>query len=135
MPRFFFDFLGGESVRDGVGCEFESLELAYLDAYRSMIQIGADLLLEQKDPSRQRIEITDGRGVVLMTLSFDEVFQSRGGRRLPDATFLEIRLAFESNRRLRGEIQEACAEARANVALARATLGRANASVRVGEDS
>ncbi len=132
MPRYHFNFCGGDDdAADEVGCEFRNLELAYLDAYQSMVRIGADLLLEQKDPSVQRIEITDEGGVVLMTLPFDEVFRRRSSRRtaLPDS--VRLRTQIESSRRLGSDIRAACVEARASVAAARATLGRANESDRV----
>lgn len=132
MPRFFFNFLGGaDSAVDEIGCEFGDLELAYLDAYRSMVRIGADLLLEQKDPSDQRIEITDDVGTVLMILPFDDVFRRRSSRHLPVADSTRLRSQIESSRRLGSDIRAACAEARASVAAARATLGRARESAEV----
>ena len=132
MPRYFFNFLGGdEASADEVGCDFASLDLAYLDAYQSMVRIGADLLLEQKDPSLQSIEITDDQGIVLMVLPFDEVFRRRPVRRGAAPDCVRLRLQIESSRRLGHDIRAACAEARASVAAARATLGRANASERI----
>lgn len=132
MPRFFFNFLGdADSAADNVGCEFATLDLAYLDAYQSMVRIGADLLLEQKDPSVQRIEITDDGGVILMTLPFDEVFRRRVKRRSTSSVSAGLRTQIESSRRLGSDIRNACAEARASVAAARATLGRANEAERV----
>lgn len=132
MTRYFFNFRGGsDEAADEVGCEFENLDLAYLDAYQSMVRIGADLLLEQKDPSLQWIEIADEEGLVLMTLPFDEVFQRR--RMTPASSLHNVKLKrqIESSRRLGNDIRAACAEARASVAAARATLGRANESGRV----
>lgn len=129
MPRYFFHFRGGsDGVTDEVGCDFGNLDLAYLDAYASMVRIGADLLLEQKDPSLQRIEITDERGLVLMTLPFDDVFRRRSTRRTPPLDGARLRSQIESSRRLGSDIRAACVEARASVAAARATLGRARAS-------
>ena len=129
MPRFYFNFLGGEdSAADEFGCEFESLDLAYLDAYQSMVRIGADLLLEQKDPSNQRIEITNDRGTILMILPFDDVFRRRPSRRPAVPENDRLRIQIESSRRLGNDIRAACTEARASVAAARATLGRASAS-------
>lgn len=132
MPVYHFNFCGGgEDATDEVGCEFGSLDLAYLDAYQSMVRIGADLLLEQKDPSLNRIEITDGGGVVLMTLPFDEVFRRRPSRppTPPDSAKLHSRI--ECSRRLGKDIRAACGEARAAVAVARATLERARDNERV----
>ena len=132
MPRYFFNFLGGDqAAEDDVGCDFGSLDLAYLDAYQSMVRIGADLLLEQKDPSRQSIEITDDRGTVLMTLPFDEVFRRRPPRHATAPYGDKLRTQIESSRRLGHDIRAACAEARASVAAARATLGRANECERI----
>lgn len=129
MPHFYFNFLGGEdNAADEFGCEFESLDLAYLDAYQSMVRIGADLLLEQKDPSNQRIEITDGSGTILMVLPFDDVFRRRSSRRPAVPASDRLRIQPESSRRLGDDIRAACIEARASVAAARATLVRASAS-------
>lgn len=132
MPRYFFNFLGGsDSAADEIGCDFKDLDLAYLDAYRSMVRIGAELLLEQKDPSQQRIEITDDVGTVLMTLPFDDVFRRRSARHpaVPDSA--RLRAQIESSRRLGHDIRAACAAARASVAVARETLDRANETERV----
>ncbi len=129
MPRFYFNFLGSDdSAADEFGCEFNSLDLAYLDAYQSMVRIGADLLLEQKDPSNQRIEITDDGGTVLMTLPFDDVFRRRSSRHQAGPESDRLRTQLESSRRLGNDIRAACIEARASVAAARATLDRASAS-------
>ena len=114
MPRFYFNFLGGDnSAADEFGSEFDNLNLAYLDAYQSMVRIGADLLLEQKDPSNQCIEITDDGGTVLMTLPFDDVFRRRSSRRPAVPESDRLRTQLESSRRLGNDIRAACIEARA----------------------
>ena len=131
MTRFFFNFRGGsDDAVDEVGCEFDNLDLAYLDAYQSMVRIGADLLLEQKDPSQQWIEIADRDGTVLMTLPFDEVFRRRRTAPTSSPYGVKLKNQMESSRRLGNDIRLACAEARASVAAARATLDRANESER-----
>lgn len=128
VPRFHFDFHDTDgALRDGVGCEFDTFELAYLDAYRSMVRIGADLILEQRDPSSQRIEILDENRLPLATLSFDEVFRRRP-RRSAAVSYTPLAALIEDSRRLGAEIKLACVDARASVADARRTLERADAA-------
>ena len=125
MPVFYFQHHSpSHTMRDDIGCDFASLELAYLDAYRSMIEIGAELLKMQEDPSGHRIDITDHGGHLLMDLSFSEVFQKRRPpRRGVERGALKAKL--QRFRELRGEIEDVCLSARASMATAHELLRRA----------
>ena len=135
MRRYFFDFHGGNNeMRDEEGCEFADLDLAYLDAYRSMVRIGAEDLIEQRDPSANRIDIRDENETVLITLAFDEVFRPRKGERPARSGWESVlQLQLQRSRSLRDELGLVCATARLSIANARMTIERArtNPSVRL----
>lgn len=133
MPRYHFNFYDGRGAAadvDEIGCDFDNLDLAYLDAYRSMVRIGAEMLLEQKNPSMMRIEIVDGSGRMLLTLPFDEVFAQRVKPAPTRTSREELRRRFETSRRLTAEIRGACAMARTSIAVARVTMKRADLKAR-----
>ena len=74
--RFFFALSGaGDSSRDEIGAEFESLDEAYLEACRAALEISFEMLRERNDPSSLKFEITDSQGVILTDLPFAEVLK------------------------------------------------------------
>ncbi|GJE49964.1 hypothetical protein GOFOIKOB_3005 [Methylobacterium tardum] len=74
MPRFYFHLRGPNGLeRDYTGLEFASIEAAYLEAYRTVPGLGADLAAQRMDPARYVFEITDPAGRLLMEVPFTEV--------------------------------------------------------------
>ena len=74
MPLLFFHYRTANSYEvDTIGGEFASLELAYLDAHRGVIDIAAELLRAGKNPTQHCIDVADAEGRVLMDLPFREV--------------------------------------------------------------
>ena len=76
MPRFFFNLNSQGNVSiDEVGTEFSSLESAYLDACKAILDIGLEKLRSRQDPAKDSFEIIDENRNVLMEVPFFEVLQ------------------------------------------------------------
>ena len=134
MPQYFFHYKTPDGyTRDDVGCSFASLELAYLDAYRSVIDIGAEVLKRQENPALHRIEIADDAGHILMEISFSEIFQGKNRRSTsPNQLRERQRILLADYRRLRNksfqlrdDIAAICDSARLSVRKAHELLERA----------
>jgi hypothetical protein len=82
MPRFYFHLRGEEGVsRDTEGIDFESIDEAFLDAFRAATDLWRELLIARKDPRLHAFEITDAAGEVLIVLPFMEVLETaRSGK-------------------------------------------------------
>lgn len=77
MPLFYFHLLvGKERYPDDLGVEFDSVEAAYLDAFRAAQEMWSELLKDGKDPTTHGFEISDADGKVLLTLPFKEVLEA-----------------------------------------------------------
>lgn len=126
VQHFFFHYhTPYATTRDDIGCSFKTLELAYLDAYRSMVEIGAELLKRHRNPSAHRIEIADADGRSLMDLHFDEVFRPKRSRSDYIAEADILRLRVDKFRKLRQDLDRACRAARTSVEEAHEVLRRA----------
>lgn len=76
MPTFFFHLASpGRIGWDEIGCEFPSLEAAYLDAHRAAFDIGLEMIRDRVDPSDHCFQITDSEGRSLIDLPFIEALQ------------------------------------------------------------
>jgi hypothetical protein len=77
MPRFYFHLRGEDGVsRDTEGIDFESMDEAFLDAFRAATDLWRELLIARKDPRRHAFEIADAAGQVLTVLPFMEVLET-----------------------------------------------------------
>jgi hypothetical protein len=77
MPRFHLHLTGLRAIGlDEEGAEFESLEHAYLETFRSAQEMWHELLLRRDDPRQCAFEITDGAGTPLMTVPLTEVLDA-----------------------------------------------------------
>src|SRR5262249_12700314 len=63
-------------VPDEEGAEFESLEHAYLEAFKGARDLWRELLLRRQDPRAFSFEITDVSGSPLMTVPLSEVLDT-----------------------------------------------------------
>lgn len=127
MSKYFFNFRQGNSYSiDDEGCDFDSVEEAYLAAFKAAQDMWRDLLVARKDPLLCAFEITDDSGRELVLLPFGEVLDSCRGNKTVTAfnshngTFHEV---LEVNRRARhliSEISTALKDARATL---RETVG------------
>ena len=90
MPRFYFDFRqNGELTPDTVGCEFGTVEEAYLEAFKAAREMWAELLDQRRDPRRCCFEIHDGDGNLLFVLPFWEILESCRDYPSENSTILE----------------------------------------------
>lgn len=114
MPRFYFDLSTSEHFeRDAVGAMFATLEAAYLDACRAVIDISFELLRERKDPSRYQFEIRDAGGQVVWELPFAEVLQpGRTARPRQIQAHDLLRQSLDRNRKLKSELVDILVQTR-----------------------
>jgi len=77
MPRFFFNYRErDEYTADDVGVEFETFELAYLDAFDAARQMWPELMSRRIDPRAASFEISDTAGHQLAVINFGEVLEN-----------------------------------------------------------
>ena len=130
MPQFFFHYHSPQGVtRDEIGCDFQTLEHAYVDAYRSAVDLGAEMLKAHKNPASHRIEIANTQGEMLMELRFDEIFRRERVSWSYTSQALVFRERLQKFYMLRDEMNTMCIVARANVEKAHEVLRRARAIV------
>ncbi len=125
MSRFFFHLWTPEGrSEDTQGCDFASLEAAYLDTHRAIVEISAEMLAERRDPGACAFEICNARGERLMLIPFGEALRPAGASQaLP---FWVLRQRIEGNlrrgRELHSELADSIEEVRASMAALRHTL-------------
>jgi hypothetical protein len=74
MAKFFFNFRQGNSHQvDDLGCEFDSVEDAYLGALTAAQDMWRELLIQRQDPLLCAFEVMDEAGRDLFALPFSEV--------------------------------------------------------------
>lgn len=77
MSRFYFNFRQGASFSvDDEGCEFPSVEEAYLGAVAAAQDMWRELLIRREDPFACAFEVTDIKGRELFTLPFSELLEA-----------------------------------------------------------
>jgi len=77
VAKFFFNFRQGTSYQtDELGCEFESVEDAYLGAFAAARDIWGELLSKREDPLCCAFEVMDEQGRDLFVLDFSEVLDA-----------------------------------------------------------
>ena len=111
MPRYFFHFTSHDDVsRDDVGTIFPSLEAAYLDGFRSVLEMSIDRLRVRDDPTNDSVDIADEGGCVLMSIPFAEVLRPRqkmairANRRVADGVIQACHRQMERSHTLRSEL-------------------------------
>ena len=128
MPHFFFNLCSPGAIEtDTDGLQFESLDAAYLEAYRAALSISLELLHARVDPNAHRFEIRDAEGTLLLDLPFSEALRptpSARPKRLPSA--IAVSETFQRTEQLRGDIIAQVNRARLMVAAARETMRRSS---------
>ncbi len=80
MSLFYFNFRQGASYSlDDVGCEFDSVEEAYLGAVTATQDLWRELMVRREDPLACAFEVVDRDGNELFTLPFSEVLEACNG--------------------------------------------------------
>jgi hypothetical protein len=81
MAKFYFNFRQGASYQvDDTGCEFGSVEEAYLGAFASAQDMWRELMIQRQDPTLCAFEVMDEQGRDLFVLPFSEVLDVCRGR-------------------------------------------------------
>jgi hypothetical protein len=76
MPRFFFNYRErNEYTVDDAGVEFDTFELAYLDAFNAAREMWPEAMSQRLDPRACAFEICDEQGRLLAILNFNEVLE------------------------------------------------------------
>ena len=133
MSRYFFNFRQGATYSsDEEGCDFDSVEEAYLAAFRAAQDMWRDLLVARQDPLLCAFEITDSAGRDLILLPFGEVLEAcRGNKEFNplkshNGAFHEALEGNRRTRRLMSEISSALDDARATLRETAALLAQAS---------
>jgi len=84
MSRFFFNYHEHDkSFADDIGIEFETFELAFLDAFEATREMWPELMARRVDPRKCAFEIMDSQENPLALLGFSEVLESCSTRKTP----------------------------------------------------
>jgi len=83
---------------------FPDLDIAYLDAFRAATEMWIEALADGRNPSRQRFEIRDVTGQVLLVLPFSEILESGKGTRRVAPSFAAITETAMRARSLQAEV-------------------------------
>jgi len=79
VTRCYFNFRQGAAYSvDDEGCDFATVEDAYLAAVRAAQDMWRELLIRREDPRECAFEVRDTRGNDLFTLPFIEVLDACG---------------------------------------------------------
>jgi hypothetical protein len=129
MPHFFFNYRErNEYSIDDTGVEFDTFELAYLDAFTAAREMWPEMMSRRVDPRACAFEIADGEGNLLATLNFREVLErcEQGGRLPPrqiEATYARVvDTAYRANQRL-AEFDRELGRARGQLAAIKQLVG------------
>jgi hypothetical protein len=123
MAKFFFNFRQGKSYQvDDLGCEFESVEAAYLGAFSAAQDMWRELLIKRQDPLLCAFEVMDDEGRDLFTLPFVEILDVCRGRELASKPSLARPHAIQQATDNRAKAHKIMQEVSSAVADARATL-------------
>jgi hypothetical protein len=134
MSRYFFNFRQGDNYSsDEEGCDFDSMEQAYLAAFGAAQDMWRDLLVARKDPLACAFEITDANGRELLLLPFGEVLDACRDRSAisphnfkKNGAFQEALEGRRLTQNLMSEISTALNDARAALRETASLLARAN---------
>ncbi len=112
MHRFFFNYRErGEYTVDDTGVEFDTFELAYLDAFNTAREMWPEVMARRVDPRACGFEILDSSGNLLAMLNFKELLDNCGDypRTVPheiEGTFARVADTAHQTRRKLAEFQQ-----------------------------
>ena len=125
MPRYFFDLASPGAVeRDELGIEFDDLDMAYLDAWRAVAEISAEMSGEGRDPSRLRFDVRDACRRPLLDIPFGEMTKPCRLRPPPPSAAVLAAVAIQRARsdELKAQLRVVVAEAEATLDVSRETV-------------
>ena len=109
MPQFFFDFRqAGILTPDTEGVEFDTVEQAYLEAFRTAQDMWSELLRRRRDPRRCCFEVHSEAREMLFIFPFQEVIDSCTDRIVPPIppSLQQLVETFNSARLVREELAQ-----------------------------
>lgn len=125
MARYHINFRDGRNVVNDVdGADFDTFELAYLEAFNAAREMWHDRLSTREDPRKCSFEITDADGTVLTVVPLAEILESCREQPHAPVLFVEAGVRIERARRLSGELAELLAMTRQTIIRSRALLKR-----------
>jgi Domain of unknown function (DUF6894) len=130
VPRFFFNYReGGEYTHDRLGIEFETFELAYLDAFDAAREMWPEIMDRRVDPRICGFDIVNSDGVVVALVNFGEVLENctRGRPVTAGKILLSCSEAVNNAnraRRMLSEFQEQIDQTRRQLAAVRQLVGQ-----------
>src|SRR5262245_19781766 len=131
IPKFFFDHWDGQAIdRDDEGLELPDLDTAYLEAFRAATEMWIEALREVRNPGRERFEIRDAEGQLLLVLPFSEIIERGNGARRPPPSFGALMEAMERTRSLQAALGAQIDIAWSRIREARQALARLDAAGR-----
>lgn len=130
MPQFFFHYReGNEYCADDTGIQFDTFELAYLDAFATAGEMWSELMSRRVDPRTCSFEIADPAGNMLALLNFKELLENCAPRaaRTPscriEQTFARAIETAQRARRLAAEFNGELVRARRQLDAAKQLVG------------
>jgi hypothetical protein len=126
MTHYFFHLDGPDGRSDDLlGCEFESVEAAYLEASRAALEISNEMLARREDPYGLRFEICDETLGPVLDIPFRELLRSPSR---PWLQFKDLRdqlaKSVARSQQVREELADGFEEARAALVSIRQTMGQ-----------
>jgi uncharacterized protein DUF6894 len=112
MHRFFFNYRErNEYTVDDTGIEFDTFELAYLDAFNTAREMWPEVMARRVDPRACAFEILDSRGNLLALLNFKELLENcedypRGLPLAIEGTFARVADTAQRTRQKLAEFQQ-----------------------------
>ena len=132
IPQYFFDHCDERGCdRDDDGLELPDFETAYLEAHHAATDIWVEALKERRNPSRERFEIRDTQGNILLVLPFSEITETAQGTRRPPVTFAALQKYLDRTQSLQSEVSGQIVTARLRLCETRETLDRLEAIIAV----
>jgi hypothetical protein len=133
MPRFFFNHTSHDDVSvDESGTVFPSLEDAYLDTCRAILDIAFEKLRERIDPAEDVFEIISERGDLLATIPFSEMLRPYHVKGSTDSLTGQLMATsarlLERNRTLKAQFDAEFARTEATFKTIRSNLKRLDAA-------
>ena len=110
MPQFFFNYREREDCfKDESGVEFDSFEMAYVDAFRAASEMWPELMARRVDPCTCGFDMFDSKGNLLAVLNFKELLENCRAPSAPrkmQKTSSDLRDLADATRRHFAECQE-----------------------------
>lgn len=129
MPRFFFNYRErNECTVDDSGVEFETFELAYLDAFNTAREMWSEIMARRVDPRACAFEMLDSNQNLLAVLNFNELLENcdQSARVAPheiEGSYARVvETAYRTKRKL-AEFQEELDRARGRLSAVRQLVG------------